>query len=222
MQRDGRVDAFHDEHAERALHAVDRFHAVVAMYDQLRDQRIVVRRDYTLRRRRRYPRERRCRRADSSPVILPGEGTNVSGFSALMRHSIAWPRIVTGCGRMSGSFAPAAIRICAFTRSTPGDDFRHRMLHLDARVHFDEVQLAGFVHQELDRAGVGVADRAHRFAQRSPRSLCAASALTAGEGDSSMQLLMPPLDGALALAEHLHVSVLIAENLELDVPRALR
>jgi hypothetical protein len=28
------------------------------------------------------------------------------------------------------------------------------MLHLDARVHLDEVELAVFVHQELDGAGV--------------------------------------------------------------------
>src|ERR1035438_4077705 len=45
------------------------------------------------------------------PVIRPGEGTNVSGFSALMRHSMAWPRISTGPGRISARVSPCAMRI---------------------------------------------------------------------------------------------------------------
>src|SRR3712207_8614617 len=36
-----------------------------------------------------------------------------------------------------------------------GDHLGHRMLHLDAGVHLDEVELAVLV-QELDRAGAGV------------------------------------------------------------------
>jgi hypothetical protein len=32
------------------------------------------------------------------------------------------------------------------------------MLHLDARVHLDEVDLAILIHQELDRPGIPVAD----------------------------------------------------------------
>ena len=76
---------------------------------------------------------------------------------------------------MSGSFAPAAIRICDFDQIHAGDRFRHRMLHLDAGVHFDEVQLPLLIHQELDGSCVGVADRAHRFAQRVHQSRFAAS-----------------------------------------------
>ena len=36
------------------------------------------------------------------------------------------------------------------------------MLDLDARVHLDEVERAVLVHQELDGAGVGIADRLER------------------------------------------------------------
>ena len=36
----------------------------------------------------------------------------------------------------------------------------HGVLHLDARVHLDKVELAILIHQELDGAGVLVADRA--------------------------------------------------------------
>ena len=49
--------------------------------------------------------------------MRPGDGAKVTGSSALMRTSIAWPR-----GRMSGpirSGSPAASRICSRTRSTP-------------------------------------------------------------------------------------------------------
>ena len=37
-----------------------------------------------------------------------------------------------------------------------GDRLRHGMLHLQARVHLQEVELAIFVHDELNRARVGV------------------------------------------------------------------
>ena len=38
-----------------------------------------------------------------------------------------------------------------------GDDFGHRVLDLDARVHLDEVELVGVgIEQELDRAGAAI------------------------------------------------------------------
>ena len=43
-----------------------------------------------------------------------------------------------------------------------GDQLRDRMLHLDARVHLDEVELAVLV-QELERAGASIAHRAAGF-----------------------------------------------------------
>ena len=48
----------------------------------------------------------------------PGLGAKVKGSSALMRHSIAWPRnSSSSCVTDSG--LPAAMRICSRTRSTP-------------------------------------------------------------------------------------------------------
>ena len=50
--------------------------------------------------------------------MVPGEGMKVRAFSALMRHSMAWPEIVTSlCDSDSG--APEAMRICSMTRSSP-------------------------------------------------------------------------------------------------------
>ena len=100
-----------------------------------------------------------------------------------------------------------------------GDEFRHRMLHLDAGVHFDEVQIARS-HPSGTRRCRHWYSRSAFIASRAFRSIrFRSSGVTAGEGDFFDQLLMPPLDGALALAEHLDISVLSAEHLELDVPR---
>ena len=62
---------------------------------------------------------------------------------------------------------------------------RDRMLDLQARVHLEEVELAVLVEQELDRAGVGVADRAgdERRAVGHPAGAWPAS--SASDGDSS-------------------------------------
>jgi hypothetical protein len=57
------------------------------------------------------------------------------------------------------SFSPAATRICSpCTRSDAGDALGNGMLHLDARVHFDEEELGVLVVQEFKRAGATIAD----------------------------------------------------------------
>ena len=50
--------------------------------------------------------------------MRPGEGVNLYGSSALMRHSIAWPRISMSRW-VKGSFSPAATMICVLTMSMP-------------------------------------------------------------------------------------------------------
>ena len=76
------------------------------------------------------------------PVIRPGEGTNVSGFSALIRHSMACPRTQTGPGRISGKRLALRDPDLALDDIDSRHELRHRMLHLHARIHFDEVELA--------------------------------------------------------------------------------
>src|SRR6266498_65431 len=93
------------------------------------------------------------------------------------------------------------------------------MLHLDAPVQLEEEEVAAVEH-ELRRARARVADRppeansgiAHRGTQRRVES---------GGGRLLEHLLVPALDGALALAERDDVSMLVAEQLDLDVPRPL-
>ena len=64
------------------------------------------------------------------------------------------------------------------------DHLGDRMLHLYARIHFDEIETPVLVHQKLDRACVDVADVRQRLARISP--ICfRRSGLTCVDGDSS-------------------------------------
>ena len=93
------------------------------------------------------------------------------------------------------------------------------MLHLDARVHLDEEELALLV-EEFERAGPAIAHcragAADPLAHLAPL-LC---------GDSRCRrflddLLPPPLQRAVALAQRDDVAVMVAHHLELDMPRQL-
>src|SRR6478609_7692675 len=84
--------------------------------------------------------------------IRPGDGANPrSGDSALMRHSMAWPRILTSdCRKLSR--APPAIRSCSLTMSIPVDHLGNRVLDLDPGVHLEEEEgLSVDVDEELHR-----------------------------------------------------------------------
>ncbi len=96
----------------------------------------------------------------------------------------------------------------------------HAVLDLQARVHLDEPELAGAVEQELDRPGTAVAHRArdrdrdlaHATAQRRPDR---------GRGGFLDQLLVAPLQRAVALAEMEDAAVRVGEDLDLDVARVV-
>ena len=69
----------------------------------------------------------------------------------------------------------------------------HRMLHLNARIHLDELQSAVLVHQKLDRSRIGVADLRQRLAQNRP-DLIAQLGRDLRRRRFLQQFLMPPLD----------------------------
>src|SRR5690606_32825016 len=103
-----------------------------------------------------------------------------------------------------------------------GDRLGHRVFDLQAGVHLEEVEAlarrVGARHDELDGACAVIADRpcerhallahgfAHFFGNKGRRRLFD-------------DLLMPALDRAFALVEVKNVTVLISENLNLDVTR---
>ena len=91
------------------------------------------------------------------------------------------------------------------------------MLHLDARIHFDEVPGAGIgIHQKLHGTGVVIAGGAGQgygsFSQRAADGI-----VEAHGGGHFDHLLMPPLHGAIALIEVQQVAGAIAQDLHLDV-----
>jgi hypothetical protein len=92
------------------------------------------------------------------------------------------------------------------------------VLHLDARVHLQEVGVPVLVDQELERARVAVADALH---ERDRRGAHARAQLGRDEGRRALlhDLLVPALDRALALEEVDRVAVVVGEHLDLDVAR---
>ena len=96
------------------------------------------------------------------------------------------------------------------------------MLHLQARVHFEEVEAPVGIHQELDRAGVVVAGGAGG-ANRGLAHLVAHLRMQRDQRRRALldHLLMAALDRALAFAQVDHVAVTVAEQLDFDVAGAL-
>ena len=76
--------------------------------------------------------------------------------SALIRHSIAWPRISTSSCLKDSSLARRDQDLLAHDVDA-GDHLGHAVLDLHAGVHLEEVVLA-VLEQALDRAGRAVAD----------------------------------------------------------------
>ena len=98
-----------------------------------------------------------------------------------------------------------------------GDHLGHRMLHLDAGVHFDEVEFAVLV-EEFDGADAEIFDVAHRFGD-GLADLVAAVGIERGRGAFLPDFLMPALQRAVALAEMDGAAFAVAEHLDLDVAR---
>src|SRR6266542_4112718 len=100
------------------------------------------------------------------------------------------------------------------------DELGDRMLDLQARVHLEEVESAALVDDELDGTGVRIADLACDGDRRLGQGL----ALRVLERRCRClldDLLMAPLDRAVALAERVDPAVRVREHLHLNVPRPL-
>src|SRR5262249_49966765 len=96
-----------------------------------------------------------------------------------------------------------------------GDHLSHRVLDLEPRVHLDEVELAVLV-EELDSADAAIAELSHSLGH----NLADARSLTVVECRRQRllpQLLMPPLQRAIALAKMDCVALAVAEYLDLDM-----
>jgi hypothetical protein len=97
-----------------------------------------------------------------------------------------------------------------------GDHLRHRVLHLNAWVHLDEVEAPGAVEQELAGARAPVADLP-RDGERGLADLLPPRRAEAHRRRELDHLLVAPLDRAVPLVEVDQVAVRVAEDLHLDV-----
>src|SRR5579872_535293 len=112
-----------------------------------------------------------------------------------------------------------------FTRRDPqllfddvdtGDELGDTVFDLYPGVHLHEVKVSVVVHQELEGAGVGELERLgptnRRLPQRVPQT-----AVDRRAGSLFDQLLVTPLNRALAFREVDNIPLRVAEHLNLDV-----
>src|SRR5213080_1833617 len=92
------------------------------------------------------------------------------------------------------------------------------MLHLQPRVHLEKVEAALRVYQELERARIDVSDGARARDVRQP---ALGLRLEVRRRRLLHELLMTPLDRALALVQVDDAALRVAEDLDLDVARRL-
>ena len=138
MQGDGSLDAFDDEHLKRSLHPADGFRAVTPLNDQLGDQRIVVRRDDSI-------------GISGGVHAHSGSARRLKGRNAsrrrhervgVLRIDAAFNRVSRredGPGSIFHFFARGDANL-RLDQVHAGHQLSHRMLHLDARIHLNEVQ----------------------------------------------------------------------------------
>ena len=98
--------------------------------------------------------------------------------------------------------------------------FTDRMLNLDTRVDLDEVVSVLLIHQELGRAGVAVVDRLGQFDSVGQNGIPSLDGKILCRGNLDY-LLMSALNGAVALEQVNNVAVVVAEELDLNVLRAV-
>ena len=91
------------------------------------------------------------------------------------------------------------------------------MLHLNAGVHFDEVEFAVLV-EELDGAGAEIFDIAHGF-RDDLADLVAGVGIEGRRGAFLPHFLVTALQRAVALAEMNGAAFAVAEHLDFDVAR---
>ena len=222
------------ELAQRAVHALARLNGRGCPCGDLHQQRVVIRGDHgagvggaAI-----QPNAEAGRAAVGGEAAVVGQEAVFrvfGGHAALQRvaaqRNVGLQRHTRGVAAVLGFLVDA--NEAAFADADlgahdvdPGDQLGHGVLHLDARVHLDEVALVVVgVHQKLHRAGVGVVHRAHQgqraFAQLGPRC-----GIEVGRGRALHHLLVAPLHRAIALVQVHGVAVQVAQDLHFHMARA--
>ena len=155
LQRDVALHPFDHRLGQRQAHARDGGGAVAAVHDQLADHRVVVRRDAVAVVQvgvHAHARAAGCLEA-LHRAGAGHEGVRVLGVDAALDRVAGDLDVLLPDRQLlaTGDQQLLAHQVDA------GDQLGHRMLHLDAGVHLDEVE-AAVLEQELEGAGAAVAD----------------------------------------------------------------
>ena len=217
MQRHIGVDAFDHRLGQRRAHAGQSLLARVAVHDDLADHRVVVGRHKVV------GVSVRIHTHTGAAWRVPG-GDATGGRNELVRVFRIHPALdgvatdldlALGEGQLFASRHHDLRLHDVHAR----DQLGHRVLHLHAGVHFNEIELAVFV-QELERARTAVADLlAGRNAALA--DLLDQLARNAGRWRLFNDLLVAALHGAVALAQVHRVAMLVGQDLDFDVAGVL-
>ena len=151
--------------------------------------------------------------------MVPGEGRKVKGFSALMRHSMAWPSNTMSFWVKPSGAAGGDADLLAHDVDA-GDGFGDRMLHLQAGVHLDEIEAAVFV-QEFDGAGAQIAQLVRARVVTMPPISSRSWAFSAGRAGFFPDFLVAALQRAIALAQMHDIAMAVGQDLDFDMARLL-
>ena len=154
-------------------------------------------------------------------MIRPVSGRKpLAGSSVVIRHCSAAPRrVIAVLGQPEvGQRLAGRDPHLGLHEVDVGDLLGHGVLDLDARVHLDEDVVAGRVEQELDGAGVAVADLGGEADGVGAHALADRRVEVRGRRDLD-DLLVAALHRAVPLEQVDDVAGAVGEDLHLDVPR---
>ena len=221
-ERDVRRDAADAELGERAPGATDRGREVAAAAGELDQHRVEVGADLGAD-------EDRAAVEPDAGATGGAVGRDPAGVGAELVGRVLGgdPALQRGAADLQGLLRQAEVREGLAAGDAQlradqvdvGDLLGDRVLDLDARVHLDEHVAAVGGEQELDGAGVDVADLLGEGDGVGAHPLAQLRVEVRGRGDLD-DLLVASLHGAVALEEVDDVALAVGEDLHLDVPRA--
>ena len=216
-ERDGGAHAFNDELIERAPQTHQCFAAALSMDDELADEAVIMDGDFIsgidARIESHAQPSGRMEAADRA-----GRGREVFGIFS----------IDATFNRMAVEFDIFLLELKGGARSDAhllahevdaGDHFRDRMFHLQAGVHFDEIESALGV-EEFKSADARIAELARR-ARCEAADFVAVAGVERGRGGFLEDFLMAPLQRAVALSEVDRMTLIIRQGLDFNMARLI-
>jgi hypothetical protein len=213
-----RLEAREGSICERAVHSLDRILTALTTDDDLREHRIVERRDLGA---ARHPRVAAHAFRESHVREQAGARTES------LRGIFGVDADLDGCTRRGAPQRVERRQVARaqphhpFDQVDPGDFFRHAVLDLQPRVHLEEEELLAIrVVQELHGPGRSIANRSYHVLCRVQQPASHVST-QAGRRRLFDHLLMATLCRAVALAKCEDIACMVAEDLHFEVPRLL-